>query len=476
MSWTAVSVVLHYVLVVYVLGRVMLRPYREPASRVAWLVVIAGLPIFGMVFYFMFGETNIGFKRAERMRQIAQTTFHKANVSEPFSVDIPDHYQPIFRIGQSINGFTAVGGNQGVLMSDSEAMIDALVADIDAALEHVHLLFYIWLSDTSGLKVVRALERAAQRGVICRVLADALGSRGLINSIYWQSMTDAGVRTAYALPIGNPLMRLLFGRIDLRNHRKIMLIDNHITYCGSQNCADAAFSPKPKFAPWVDAVVRFTGPIALQNQRLFASDWQAATHENLETLWMFEAVSTAQSCPAQVIGTGPTERHAAMSDVFLTLISSARHTLLITTPYFVPNESIFSALCIAARSGINVQLTVPQRNDSWIVAAASRSYYQELLNAGVKIFEYTGGLLHAKLLTVDGEITLLGSANLDRRSFDLNYENNIVLYDAQMTTITMERQQNYTQASVRVDIDEVLAWSKPKLLWYNTIATLGPVL
>lgn len=476
MSWTAVSVVLHYLLVVYVLGRVMLRPYREPASRVAWLVVIGGLPIFGMLFYFMFGETNIGFKRAERMREIAQKTFVKSDLNAPLLMGIPKHAQPIFRIGQSVNGFMPVGGNQGELLADSDAMIDALVADIDAATQHVHLLFYIWLTDKSGLKIVDALERAAQRGVICRVLADAVGSRSLINSSHWTQMQQAGVNTAYALPIGNPLMRLIFGRIDLRNHRKIMVIDNLITYCGSQNCADAEFLPKAKYAPWVDAVVRFTGPIALQNQRLFASDWQAAVHENLEYLWANEAASAAQNCPAQVIGTGPTERHAAMSDVFLTLIANARHTLNITTPYFVPNESIFNALCIAARSGIDVQLNVPQRNDSWIVAAASRSYYQELMNAGVKIFEYQGGLLHAKLLTVDGEITLLGSANLDRRSFDLNYENNIVLYDTELTQTIIERQKIYAAASIPVSLEEVRAWSKHKQLWYNTIATLGPVL
>ncbi|TDR31087.1 cardiolipin synthase [Hydromonas duriensis] len=478
MTWTTCLVVLNYAIALYVLGRVMLRPYREPASRVAWMLVIAGVPVFGILFYFMFGETNIGFERAERMRKIQSSLFQqsKASLHEPFDVDIPERYQQLFRIAQSVNGFMPVGGNHGEIMANSEKTIDALVKDIDEAQHHVHLLFYIWLADTSGLKVIDALCRAAGRGVVCRVLADALGSRSLIDSTYWEQMEEAGVRVAYALPIGNPIMRMLFGRIDLRNHRKIMVIDNRITYCGSQNCADAAFSPKPKYAPWVDTVVRFTGPIVLQNQRLFASDWQLATHENLETLWLLEETTKAQNCPALVIGTGPTERHSAMPDVFLTLIACARDELIITTPYFVPNESIFNALCIAARSGASVTLNVPRRNDSWIVAAASRSYYQALLKAGVKIYEYTGGLLHAKLLTIDGEVTMLGSANLDRRSFDLNYENNIVLYDKTLTQTIIERQQGYIDASVRVTLSEVEEWTKPKLLWYNTVATMGPVL
>ena len=479
MTWTEFGIVVHYAVALYVLGRVMLRPHREPASRVAWMLLILGLPIIGLLIYFMFGETNIGFKRAERMRQITKSTFQMATtnqLNESFAMEFPASYQPVFRISQSVNGFMPVGGNHGELLADSEAMIDALVADMDAAREHVHVLFYIWLADGSGLKVVAALIRAAQRGVVCRVLVDALGSRSLIASKHWQRMQDAGVSTAYALPIGNPFMRLIFGRIDLRNHRKIMVIDNFVTYCGSQNCADAAFAPKAKYAPWVDAVVRFTGPIALQNQRLFASDWQAATHEQFDLLNSQDESLNRLSCPAQVIGTGPTERHSAMADVFLTLITSARHHLIVTTPYFVPNESILNALCVAARSGVDVCVNLPKNNDSWVVAAASRSYYRALIEAGVRIFEYTGGLLHAKLLTIDGKITLLGSANMDRRSFDLNYENNIVLYDETLTHSIVQRQHSYISSSVRIDLDEVEAWRQSKLLWYNTVATLGPVL
>ena len=149
---------------------------------------------------------------------------------------------------------------------------------------------------------------------------------------------------------------------------------------------------------------------------------------------------------------------------------------MITTPYFVPNEPLVSALCIAARSGVKVTMTMPQRNDSWVVGAASRSYYHPLLKAGVHIYEYVGGLLHAKLLTVDGEVSLIGSANMDRRSFDLNYENNIVFYDPELTRDVIARQQKYIHSSVPVTIEEVNAWSKRKQLWHNTVATIGPVL
>ena len=166
-------------------------------------------------------------------------------------------------------------------MADSNATIDSMVADIDAAKDHVHLTFYIWLPDDNGLKMVEALKRAAARKVTCRAMADGLGSRILIASEHWTAMRDAGVQVATALPIGNPLLRPLRGRIDLRNHRKILVIDNHVTYCGSQNCADPEFRIKARFAPWVDAMMRFEGPIARQNQHLFAGDWMAQVDEDI---------------------------------------------------------------------------------------------------------------------------------------------------------------------------------------------------
>ena len=151
----------------------------------------------------------------------------------------------------------------------ADATIDAIIADIDAARDHVHLLFYIWLTDHNGRRMAAAIERAAARGVTCRVLVDAVGSRGLIRSPHWQAMKNAGARVAVALPVGNPALHVFVGRVDLRNHRKIVVIDNSITYAGSQNCADAAFAIKAKYAPWVDATIRLVGPVARQNQYLF---------------------------------------------------------------------------------------------------------------------------------------------------------------------------------------------------------------
>jgi cardiolipin synthase len=307
-------------------------------------------------------------------------------------------------------------------------------------------------------------------------MADDLGSRTMIHSEHWQAMRAAGVRLARALPIGNPLLRALTGRIDLRNHRKIVVIDDRITYCGSQNCADPEFLVKAKYAPWVDAMMRFEGPIARQNQHLFAGDWMAQVDDDIDDLLRRPIPPTRPGLPAQVIGTGPTVRYSAMPEMFETLIYSARHELTITTPYYVPDDPMQAALCASARRGVATTIVFPARNDSWIVAAASRSYYGDLLDAGVRIFEYQGGLLHTKSLTLDGEVTLIGSANMDRRSFELNYENNILFYDPSLTANMRQRQESYIAKSLAVTAEAVEDWSWQRRLWNNAIAMLGPVL
>jgi len=467
-------------IMVALIVRVLLRPHRDPASRIAWIVVIIALPVLGILAYLLLGETNIGRRRVARMREVISQLPDVADTAGAdatnLQADVPQHYAHLFQVGKTVNGFAPVGGNRARLMQDSNATIASMVADIDAANEHVHLMFYIWLPDNNGCKVVEALQRAAARGVNCRAMADGLGSRIMIDSKHWQAMREAGVHLASALPIGNPLLRSLKGRIDLRNHRKILVIDNRITYCGSQNCADPEFRIKAKYAPWVDAMMRFEGPIARQNQYLFASDWESETGEDISQLLRQPMLAAQPGLPAQVVGTGPTVRYSAMPEMFETLMYAARRELVITTPYYVPDESMQAGLCASARRGVDTTIVFPARNDSWIVGAASRSYYGDLLEAGVRIFEYEGGLLHTKSLTLDGEVTLIGSANMDRRSFELNYENNILFYDQSLTAEMRQRQDSYIAKSRLITGEMVQSWTWRHRLWNNSIAMLGPVL
>jgi len=473
---------IHLLVQVLVILRVLQRPNREPASRIAWVVVVLALPLFGIFAYLMLGETNVGRRNQKAMKAVIREVRERASEhADNVDIDprIPPLYAHLFRVGHSISGFPEVPGNRAELLADSVATIDSMVADIDAARCQVSVLFYIWLTDTSGTRIAQALQRAARRGVTCRVMVDGLGSRVLLKSRLWKEMGEAGVRTAVALPLGNVLLRPLQGRVDLRNHRKILVIDSEITYCGSQNCADAEFLVKAKYAPWVDSVVRLRGPIARQNELLFATDWAVYTGEDAGGDEVGECVVAPhdeEGAIAQVIASGPTLRPSAMPELFVSLMFTARRELVVSTPYYVPNQAMQAALCAAAYRGVHTTLILPAMNDSREVAGASRSYYAELLHAGVQIREYVGGLLHSKTLTLDGDITLIGSANLDRRSFDLNFENNILLYDPSLTRVVRQRQQSYIDSANLVTLEEVEAWPLHRRLWNNCVAMMGPIL
>ncbi len=471
--------ILHIMLVAGFTIRILLRDDLSPPARLAWFIILNALPYFGSALYFVFGEIDLGNRANKRHRAIFDEIRTKAAgfMGRDQDIDrlIDPLYRPAFHYAGSINGFHPVDGNTATLMADGGETRKRLVADIDAATDHVHVLYYIWLDDDTGTTVAQALMRAARRGVTCRAMADGLGSRKLIKGALWQEMEAAGVHLAIALSLENPIRTLLTSRIDLRNHRKITVIDGRITYCGSRNSADPEFRVKAKYAPWVDIMLRFEGPVVAQNQLLFASDWMQATDETLDRFSLI-AEPVRGGFPAQVMGDGPTERRGATPQLFANLIACAQHTLTLSTPYFVPDATVFEALCAAAHRGVKVTLIFPKVNDSWIVAAASRSYYRRLLEAGCIIHEFRGGLLHAKTLTIDGKISLVGSSNLDLRSFDLNYENNILLQDPGVTQLISERQQDYIARSSQTSLNTVLDWPYHKRIWNNVIATIGPVL
>lgn len=473
---------LHALLVLSFTLRILLRDDLSPPARLAWFIVLNLLPYLGSTIYFLFGEIDLGNRAHQRHDQVFAEIKSKASsfMGETNSSCelIEQIYRPPFKYAASINGFHPVAGNTAQLMVDGDTTLSHLIADIDTATNHVHLLYYIWLTDNTGNAVAEALIRAAKRGVTCRVIADGLGSRRLIKSNLWQKMKEADVQLAVALPFNNVLHTLITSRIDLRNHRKITVIDSKVTYCGSRNSADPEFFVKKKYAPWVDIMLRLEGPIVAQNQLLFASDWMQTTGESLDVIPLpeLEVEKSQAGFPAQVIGAGPTERSGATPQLFSNLFACAEQTLILTTPYFVPDATVLESLCSAAHRGVTVTLIFPKKNDSWIVAAASHSFYRRLLDAGCIIYEHKEGLLHSKTLTIDGKVSLIGSSNLDLRSFDLNYENNLLLQDETITQAITQRQQDYIDCSDQVELAEVLGWHYGRRVWNNVIATLGPVL
>jgi cardiolipin synthase len=460
-----------------VLVRAILRPHREPAARLAWVIFILIAPVVGPIIYLLLGETRLGRRKIghEIDRHLPRPPVDDASVR---LLQSGDHYSP-FALARTVNQLAPAGGNSATLAAAGNAAIDAMVADIDAASRHVHLCTYIWLEDNNGLKVKDALIRAARRGIAVRALADALGSRPFIRSQHWRDLVDSGVQMKVALPIGNPIRVLTRGRLDLRNHRKSLVVDTAIAWCGSQNIADPQFRIKPRFAPWIDIMTRWEGPVARDCQFLFVSDWMGEGGGDISACICEDFAGSRQPAGeiiAQVIGTGPTLPYDAMPTCFAELIYSAREELVVTTPYFVPDETLLYALLSAARRGVRTLLVFPKRNDSLFVAGASRSYYRDLIDAGARIFEYRPGLLHAKTMVVDRSVGLIGSANLDRRSFELNFENNILFADPDLAAQIRSRQDEYIAESDEVTAAQVENFSLGARLEQNFLAMLSPVL
>lgn len=471
---------IHFILLILISLRVLARYDLTSSARLAWLIILFVLPYIGVVVYWMFGEVHLGRNFTREYKQIVHNLrTHNPEVlgDDAFLIEnIKPEYRAAFAYSANVTGFHTTLGNRAELMADAADTRTRIIADFDAATDHIHVLYYIWLIDGMGIDTAKALIRAAKRGVTCRAMVDGMGSRKMVKSKVWQEMKDAGVQVSVALPISNIIKVLLFSRIDLRNHRKITVIDGKISYFGSRNCSDPEFRVKPKYAPWVDIMLRVEGPVVAQNQMLFASDWLNENPDTPIDSFYYDTDPKPEGFPAQVFADGPTQRHGTTPQFLGALISQAQHTLIISTPYFVPDYSLVSILCATAYRGVEVTMIFPKKNDSFIVAATSHSYYWELLKAGVRIYEYRPGLLHAKTLTIDGELSLIGSTNLDLRSFDLNYENNVVFSDKALTTAIIERQYQYIADSDKVTLEQVESWPLIYKIYNNVIATMGPVL
>lgn len=462
-----------------VLLRALLRPQREPAARIAWLFAILVLPIIGVIAYLLVGEARISARRRARYGAIEARLPRPGGDPEAARELANGPYAAPFALARSVNGLPPTLGNRASLAGDNEAATQGMIADIDRASETVHLCFYIWLDDRTGLAIKDALLRAAARGVKVRVLADALGSRAFVRSPHWRALRAGGVDARMAAPVGGVVWTLIRGRVDLRNHRKLVIIDNRVAWQGSQNGADPEFRIKWRFAPWVDIMTRWEGPVARHCQFLFALDWMGEHGDDMTALLAPEApraLAAPHHISAQVFGTGPTQGYGAMIACFSELVHAARNELVITTPYFVPDEQLLFALTSAARRGVRTVLIVPARNDSRIVAAASRSFYPILLDAGVEVHEFHPGLLHAKTMIADDKVGLIGSANLDMRSFDLNFENSLLFADEALAREIRARQDEWLARSSRVTRETVKGYSLPRRLWQNFLAMLSPVL
>jgi cardiolipin synthase len=462
--------------------RILSRRSPNPDAT-AWVVFIALVPVLGLAVYLLVGETPLGRRRLrahDRLEQrVAHATAQVLQVAETGATCPTDTVSAsMLRLCRQVSGSPVVGGNDLELMDDAALVLDRLAADIDRAEQTCHLMYYIWGLSPRAVEVNRALMRAARRGVACRVIADAVGSRPFLNSDWPGLMGDAGVRVCAALPV-NPLRRSLH-RIDLRNHRKLAVIDGRVAYCGSQNLIDERVRVRPvppKYMTWIDTTVRVRGPAVLPLQAAFLGDWLYDGDEpdlNIEPL--LRVPEPAGASLVQTLPSGPGERADAIHQAFLGMLNTADREVIITTPYFVPDEATKAALLNAALRGVSVTLIVPEELDSPLVAAAGRAHFEDLLNAGVGIALHQGGLLHAKTAVIDHRLAMIGSANFDRRSFWLNFELTLLVFDPVFTKTLRDLQQRYLGASRSVRAEDWRRRGRTQRLVDNSADLLSPLL
>ncbi|MEH6453616.1 MAG: cardiolipin synthase [Psychromonas sp.] len=454
------SASLYFILLLVTSLRVVIK--RKPIGvSLAWLFLIYSLPLFGVISYFIFGELHLGKKRQQRRESMSlefqswiQNEITEHRLADE---DVSHSVSSMQRFVESYTGMPMLGGNQFTLLSTPDVIVSEISERIDQAKYSCYLMFYI--CNEGGLvdDVLDALIRASQRGVTCKLLLDSVGSRDFFKSEQPRRLRNAGIEVVEALPVG--AFRLLFQRQDLRQHRKLVCIDQKVAYTGSMNLVDPAFFNKEKgVGEWVDLMVRCEGPIVQVMQGLFIWDWHLETNVRLTLKKNSERSFTVKGDQnAQLIPSGPEFGKASIHQVLLTAIYEAKFSLVLTSPYFVPDESLHDALKVAALRGVDVKVILPAINDSFMVRYASRAFFDELLTAGVKIYKFNGGLLHSKSIVIDENIALLGTVNLDRRSFWLNFEMTMLIDNHGFAGELLTLQLHYLLESEQLTLEE---WQK----------------
>jgi cardiolipin synthase len=418
----------------------------------AWLCLILLLPVLGTVFYLYLGEYRLGQRRQARLkaaisqihsqfRSVIQAEGQEAGLAEPgrsLALSVRSFFQSPVLLGNDIS-----------LLDGADASFPALISDIDLAKHSCDMEFYIWSVRGRADQFAEALIRAQTRGVRCRILVDDIGSRPFLKGPIAKKLRQSGVEIQSALPAS--LLRSFFTRPDLRLHRKIMVIDGSIAYTGSLNLADPDFFNRNEgVGPWVDALARIQGPAVRALHLVFLGDWSVETGQDLATLESsapFTNVAAGHEAAIQCIPSGPALTSSTIEETLISALYSARHSLVLTTPYFIPSESLLYALIAAARRKVEVTLIVPARVDSRLIQHASRSFFKELLEAGVKVALFQGGLLHTKSLVIDKSYSIFGSLNLDPRSLRINFEISLAVYDPKFSAALSQLQSQYLAES-----------------------------
>lgn len=460
------------VLIIAILLPTVVQQRRESGATLAWVLVIVLLPFVGLLSFWLFGTTRLHLRRRKRRKveqKLAQA-LARVQVNLNSEQQIAGISPSLLKLVNKLDDTGPLGGNAVDIMREGSSLFAALEAACDAAVHHIHLVYYIWEPDYTGQKLRDALVRAALRGVKVRLLLDDVGSRQA-KAAFFAPLQAAGGQVERFLTV-NVLSRQL--NLNNRNHRKIVIMDGKFGFTGGMNVGDVYAG---RGEPWQDLHARIQGPVVYSLQEVFCQDWYHATGEYLVSEHYFPVLADAGDICAQFLASGPAdERWQAIHTVLFAAMNLACQRIWIETPYFVPDRPILMALQTAALRGVDVRLLLPGRSDHPLVLYAGRSFVDDLLADGVRVFEMYRAMPHAKAVMIDGNFATLGSANMDQRSFRLNFEGNIFFYGEQ---IASKLEQDFL--AICANAQEVTARQRKRLgkrqrLAENIARLLAPLL
>ncbi|TDE92829.1 cardiolipin synthase [Occultella glacieicola] len=457
-------------LAIKIAALIIIPRHRKPTAAMAWLLAIMLIPFIGILLFLLIGSVRLPKRRREEQERIVGIVSERVSRSDAVVADaagLPRWFQRVLEQNETLTALPAVAGNVATLHGDYQQSIDAMAAEIDRAERFVHVEYFIVALDDTTRGFFAAMERAVTRGVSVRLLADHIPSRKVARSKETFAELDRiGVSWSWMLPV-MPL-RGKYQRPDLRNHRKIVVVDGEVAFLGSQNLISRDYDSAKNIKRglmWQELVTRVTGPVVASANAVFLSDWLIETGEQLDTEHVPAADVAVSTSPGalmcQVVPSGPGYRTESNLRLFLSLIYGATEKVILTSPYFVPDEAMVYAITTACQRGLEVQLFVSEIGDQGLVYHAQRSYYDTLLAAGVRIFLYPAPyILHAKHFSIDDEIAVIGSSNLDIRSFTLDMEVSLLVHGRSFVEAMREVEQGYRDAGRELTLEE---WRKEPL-------------
>jgi cardiolipin synthase len=451
---------------------------RDATVAVSWCLVVLLVPVLGAILFWAFGYNYLhrrvrrkGSHRAAFGADYPPTTREAARGADEVNPSPPARH-PLARLALAVNAFPVSVGNAVTLYHDTNQAFAALLDAIAAARHHVHLEFFILRSDDTGTRLIEALTEKARAGVEVRLLYDSVGGL-FLSSRTLRPLLQAGGKVRNFLPV-NPLRSWV--QVNLRNHRKIVVVDGAVGFTGGMNIGDEYLGLSRRFGHWRDTFVRLEGPAVAGLQRVFAEDWDFTADRALNGPAYFPTLPATGPSTVQVIEAGPDQDFNSIREVYFAAIISARRRVWIASPYFVPDAGILDALRLARYRGVEVRLLCLLHPDHYLSFYASRYHWTDLLSAGVQVYLYSRGMMHSKLMLVDGRWAMVGSANLDNRSLHLNFEVGCMLYSALLVAELEEQYQRDLADAVAVDPEAVARRPFLVKLIENVCRLFSPVL